>query len=54
LKTWTTTALEDPDDPEGVIIQFPEDMMEALGWKEGDTLHWDLQGDGTVILTKVS
>ena len=46
--------LEDPDDPEGAILQFPEDMIEALEWKEGDTLNWDLRDDGTAILTKVS
>jgi len=54
LKTWTITVQEDPDDPEGAVLQFPDDMMESLRWKEGDTLNWDDQGDGTAILTKVT
>lgn len=42
------------EDSEGnQYLQFPLDVLEQLGWKEGDTLNWDAQQDGTVIVTKV-
>ena len=52
MNTWTTTVQEDPDDPEGCIIVFPDDMMVKLGWAEGDTLLWTDAKDGSVILSR--
>ena len=34
-------------------ITFPEDLLEQTGWKEGDTLQWIDQGDGSYIMKKV-
>jgi hypothetical protein len=51
-KKYIVTLIEDPDDPEGCILPFPEGMLEGLGWHEGDLLNWAVQDDGTVILTK--
>ena len=34
------------------ILQFPDEMMQTLGWKEGDTLIITNQDDGTIILKK--
>ena len=34
------------------ILQFPEDLLEATGWGEGDVLKWSDLGDGTWSLTK--
>jgi hypothetical protein len=51
VKRWLVTLVEDPDDPEGVILPFPEDMLEYTGWKEGDTILWDVQPVGSVILS---
>jgi bifunctional DNA-binding transcriptional regulator/antitoxin component of YhaV-PrlF toxin-antitoxin module len=33
-------------------ITFPEDLIEQTGWKEGDTLQWIDQGDGSYIMKK--
>jgi hypothetical protein len=33
-------------------ITFPEDFLEQTGWKEGDTLQWIDQGDGSFIMKK--
>lgn len=52
MKTWTTTVLEDPETGDA-IIEFPEDLLAAVGWVEGDTLNWTVQPDGTCILTKI-
>ena len=51
-KVWTVELQEDPQDAEGCILPFPEDILTEIGWHEGDTVVWDIQADGTVILTK--
>ena len=33
-------------------ITFPEDLLEQTGWKEGDTLEWIDQGDGSFKMIK--
>jgi hypothetical protein len=33
-------------------IEFPEDTMAGLGWKEGDTVVWTDNHDGSYTLTK--
>jgi hypothetical protein len=36
-----------------LLITFPEDLIEKVGWKEGDTLNWKDNGDGSFTLKKV-
>jgi bifunctional DNA-binding transcriptional regulator/antitoxin component of YhaV-PrlF toxin-antitoxin module len=36
-----------------LFLTFPDELIEELGWREGDILNWDLQGEG-VVLTKVN
>ena len=31
------------------FITFPEEIIEELGWQEGDLLNWDVRGEGIVI-----
>lgn len=38
-------------DDDGVLT-FPDEMMEKLGWKEGDTLEWIDNKDGSWSLVK--
>ena len=38
-------------DDDGVIT-FPDEMMEELGWKEGDVLEWIDNQDGSFSLVK--
>ena len=47
----TTTVQEDPDTGDA-IITFPDDMMEELGWKEGDLLDFSVE-NGVFIVKKV-
>jgi hypothetical protein len=51
MKTWTLTVEEDPATGE-CILQFPEDLLAQTGWKEGDTLNWQDNKDGTWSLSK--
>lgn len=53
MKRWITTVQEDPETGDAVI-EFPDDLLAAVGWQEGDTLNWKVEEDGTCILTKVS
>lgn len=32
-------------------VEFPEEMIKKLGWKEDDFLTWKIEGD-TIILSK--
>jgi hypothetical protein len=46
--------LEVQEDENGEsFIVFPDDIIETLGWQEGDVLEWKLKGNG-VILSKLN
>jgi len=49
VKSWVLPVEEDGDD---CIVTFPEDLMEQTGWKEGDTLQWIDNGDGSFKMIK--
>ena len=37
-----------------LFLQFPEDLMEQLGWKVGDTINWDTdEATGRAVVRKV-
>jgi hypothetical protein len=42
------------DDQGNQIITFDPEMMKELGWKEGDTLNWKDNGNGTFSISKVA
>ena len=53
LKSWTLN-IEEADDGSGdAILTFPPDLLKQTGWKEGDTLKWIDQKDGSWQLKKV-
>lgn len=41
------------DDNGELFFTFPDDIVEALGWQEGDVLEWKLKGNG-VLLSKLN
>jgi hypothetical protein len=46
--------LEVQEDENGdQYITFPDEVVEELGWQEGDVLNWDVRGTG-IIITKVN
>ena len=51
MTTWTLTVEEDPATGE-CILQFPDDLLAQTGWKEGDTLEWQDNGNGSWALSK--
>ena len=45
--------LEVQEDENGdQYITLPEEIIEDLGWQEGDVLNWDVRGEG-IVLSKV-
>ena len=51
-KHWTVTIQADADDPETLILPFPDDLLEEAGWKIGDTLIWTIEDDRVIITKK--
>ena len=51
MKSWILEVKEDPETGDS-ILEFPPDMLEATGWKEGDDLIWTDNNDGSFTLTK--
>lgn len=46
--------IEVQEDQDGeLFIEFPEEVIEELGWQEGDILSWNLKGEG-IILSKLN
>ena len=36
-----------------MYFELPDDLLDRLGWKEGDELSFEDKGDGSFIITKV-
>ncbi len=53
MKSWTLNVEEADDGSGDAILTFPPDLLEQAGWKEGDTLNWIDQKDGSWLLKKV-
>jgi bifunctional DNA-binding transcriptional regulator/antitoxin component of YhaV-PrlF toxin-antitoxin module len=50
----TSYIIEIQEDQEGeLFIEFPEEIIEELGWQEGDILSWNLKGEG-IVLSKLN
>ena len=39
-------------DEENVLMTIPPEIMEKMGWGEGDTIKIVTNGDGTITITK--
>lgn len=50
--TWIQAIVEDPDHPGELLLDLGSELCEHLGWKEGDTLEWQDNKDGTWTLSK--
>ena len=51
MKSWTIELQDDPETGD-CILEFPPDMLEETGWKEGDVLEWNDNKDGSFTMTK--
>lgn len=51
-KSSTLVIQEDPNTGE-LYVEFPQRLLEQLGWKEGDDLQWVEGPDGAWSIKKV-
>lgn len=50
-KSWTITLEDDPETGD-LIMPLTDEILESAGWKEGDTLEWIDNENGTWSLRK--
>lgn len=46
--TWSLSIDED-----GILI-FPDELLQTVGWMEGDELEFTENADGSLLITKVN
>ena len=51
MKSWTLKVDEDPNTGD-LLLPLPQDLLDCQGWKEGDTLTWIDNNDGSWTLKK--
>jgi hypothetical protein len=54
MKTKTVQVIEDPNNPEELLLDLGTELCEELGWKVGDTVQWIDNKDGTWQLLKMT
>ena len=50
-KTWTTELIETDDGTGDAILQFPDELIEEMGWKEGTVLKLAVK-NGLLYITE--
>ena len=45
-------VIENPENPDEVMLDLGLEVCQQLGWQVGDVLEWNEVGDGTWTLTK--
>jgi hypothetical protein len=48
---WTITLQEDPETKE-LVLPFTEEILKAVGWKQGDVIVWKNNKNGSWSLSK--
>ena len=46
------SIVDDPDHPGELLLDLGNELCEYLGWKEGDTIEWIDNKDGTWTIRK--
>lgn len=41
------------DENDDLLLKLPDDLLDELGWQEGDVLEWSEDIDGTLLLKRV-
>jgi bifunctional DNA-binding transcriptional regulator/antitoxin component of YhaV-PrlF toxin-antitoxin module len=51
MSSWTITLEDDPETGD-LIMPLSDEILESAGWKEGDTLEWIDNKNGSWTLRK--
>ena len=54
MKTRTVQVIEDPNNPEELLLDLGTELCAELGWVVGDTVQWIDNKDGTWQLVKLT
>jgi hypothetical protein len=54
MTTKIVQVIEDPNNPEELLLDLGTELCEELGWKVGDTVQWIDNKDGTWQLLKTT
>ena len=54
MTTKIVQVIEDPDNPEELLLDLGTELCAELGWKVGDTVQWIDNKDGTWQLSKMT
>ncbi len=47
-KTYVVKLEEDENGD--LLLPFPDELLNDMGWKEGTVLHWEINENGQVII----
>jgi len=50
--SWVVPVLDAGDGGGCTLLQLPDELLERLGWGEGDTLCLKDRGDGALLVTR--
>ena len=52
MNSWTLKVEQDPENGD-LILPFNDEILEAVGWKEGDIIQWISNDDGSWTMRKL-
>ena len=52
INRWVAKVVPDPDDPNELCLDFPDELLEEMGWSVGDQLEF-IEEDGQWTIKKV-
>jgi hypothetical protein len=52
MTTHTVNVIEDPDNPDELLLDLGLALCEKMGWAPGDAIIWTDNKDGTWTMTK--
>lgn len=53
MNTTYESTVEFNEDFDEYYLTIPNELLDSLGWEEGDVIDWHLNKDGTVLLSRV-
>lgn len=51
INRWVAKVVPDPDDPNELCLDFPDELLEEMGWSIGDQLEF-IEDDGQWTIKK--
>ena len=52
INRWVAKVVPDPDDPNELCLDFPDELLDEMGWTVGDQLEF-IEDDGEWTIKKV-